>query len=309
MAILRHVFLKASRSAWLAERLGRRGFTRRAVRRFMPGERLEDALAAAAELRAAGLSTVLTLLGENVTDTAEAERIQAHYHEALSGLAASNSGGHISVKLTHLGLDVDRRLAESSVHSLAERAAELGSFLWIDMEGSEHTDVTLDIYRMVRSAQVGVGVCLQAYLHRTEGDLRSLLPLEPAIRLVKGAYQEPSNIAIRRKREVDRNYVRLAELLLEACREQGIRPAFATHDGRMIHEIRRTAEGMGIRSDAFEFQMLYGIRREEQMRLAAEGFPMRVLISYGDGWFPWYMRRLAERPANVWFVVRSLVAR
>jgi proline dehydrogenase len=308
MGILRTALLKGSQSPWLARQVTDRKFTRRAVHRFMPGETAEDALAAAQALHERGIGTVLTLLGENVEDMAEARDVTRHYLDVLDDIARRALPCHLSVKLTQLGLDADRAACEEQVRRLLADAAERGTFVWIDMEGSPYTDVTLEIYRSVRAAHANVGVCLQAYLYRTPQDLDGLASLHPVIRLVKGAYREPATIAHPRKQDVDECYFRLAQrLLAQPAAPNGATPGIATHDPALIARIRAHADAAGIARDAYEFQMLYGIRRDEQRSLAAEGHRVRVLISYGSAWFPWYMRRLAERPANLWFVVRSIV--
>lgn len=303
---MRRLFLWAARQQWLAERTMRRGFARRAVRRFMPGEDVAAALAAAQELRGQGLPTVLTQLGENITQMAEARAVAQHY-ESVLGRIPAGLDTQISVKLTQLGLDVSGEETGRLVLDLVRRAAQLGSFVWIDMEDSSYTDATLDVYRLVRRQHANVGVCLQAYLRRTQADLDTLLPLGPSIRLVKGAYREPSAAAFPHRRDVDEAYFQLAQTLLRSVGERaGTVLGFGTHDPVLIARIQAAAAAQGVPRDGFEVQMLYGIRRADQRRLAAAGHRVRVLISYGTHWFPWYMRRLAERPANVWFVVRSL---
>jgi proline dehydrogenase len=307
MSLGRTVLLRASRSTFLAAQLRRRAFVGRAVRRFMPGEELSAALGAAQRLAASGLGTVLTQLGENLTSRAEAEAVRDHYLGVVRDLAGRGLPTHISVKLTQLGLDVDRGACERALGALAAAATEGGSFLWIDMEDSDYTDVTLDVFRRARADHAGVGLCLQAYLRRTPGDLEALLPLAPAIRLVKGAYAEPADVAFPRKRDVDAAYLALGERLLEAAARGGARPVFGTHDVGLIARLRERAAALGLTRGAYEFHMLYGIRDAEQRRLAADRETVRVLISYGAAWFAWYMRRLAERPANVWFVLKNLV--
>jgi proline dehydrogenase len=306
MALGRTLFLKASRSAFLAAQLKRRAFVGRAVRRFMPGEELAAALDAAQRLAASGLGSVLTQLGENLTSRADAETVRDHYLGVLRELGARRLPTHISVKLTQLGLDVDRAVCEQALGALAAAAAVGGSFLWIDMEDSHYTDVTLDVFRRARAARAGVGVCLQAYLRRTPGDIDALLPLAPAIRLVKGAYAEPADVAFPNKRDVDAAYYALGDRLLEHAARGGARPVFGTHDVRLIARLRERSRALGLAPGTREFHMLYGIRDAEQRRLAAGGETVRVLISYGTAWFAWYMRRLAERPANVWFVLKNL---
>lgn len=307
MSLGRALLLRASRSPFLAAQLRRRAFVGRAVRRFMPGEELSAALDAAQRLAASGLGTVVTQLGENLTGRADGEAVRDHYLAVLRELQRRGLPGHISVKLTQLGLDVDRDACERAVHALAQGAAQAGSFLWIDMEDSHYTDLTLDVFRRARAAHAGVGLCLQSYLRRTSDDLDALLPLAPAIRLVKGAYAEPAAIAFPRKTDVDASYLTLGERLLEHAARGGVRPVFGTHDARLIARLRERARALKVAPGAYEFHLLYGIRDAEQRRLAADGETVRVLISYGTAWFAWYMRRLAERPANVWFVLKNLI--
>jgi proline dehydrogenase len=307
VSIGRTLLLRASRSPFLGRRLGRRAFVRRALRRFMPGEELADAIEAASRLAAAGIGTVLTQLGENVTNLGDAAGVRDHYLGVLEQVERRRLPTHLSVKLTHLGLDVDRAACEQAVRALAERAARAGTTLWIDMEDSGYTDVTLDLFRGVRAEHPNLGVCLQAYLRRTGGDLEGLLGLAPAIRLVKGAYAEGPAVAFPKKRDTDAAYFALAaQLLAEAARGKA-RPVFGTHDARLIARIREKAAALGVAKGAYEFHLLYGIRDADQRALAAEGETLRVLISYGSAWFAWYMRRLAERPANVWFVLKNLI--
>jgi proline dehydrogenase len=307
MALGRRVLLAASRSQWLARQLSQRGFVRRAVRRFMPGEDLEAALAAAALLAEAGIGTVLTQLGEQVTTRGEAAAVRDHYLDVLDRIRDRRLSAEISVKLTHLGLDANPRACLQDVLALAGRAGEGQSFLWIDMEESRYVDATLELFQAVRAAHDRVGVCLQAYLRRTPADLATLLPLAPAIRLVKGAYNEPPDVAFPRKRDVDAAYLTLAGSLLDRA-QAGARPVFGTHDPALIGRLRDRALAAGVPPGAYEVHMLYGIRAAAQRTLVRDGVPVRVLVSYGSHWFPWYMRRLAERPANVWFVVRHLFA-
>lgn len=309
MGLLRRFLLACSRNERLARRLPRLGPVRRAVRRFMPGEELEDALAAAERLDDSGATSLLTLLGENVADRNEAREVAESYTEMLRNVEARKLPAEISVKPTHLGLDLGEAVALRGLRTLAGEAAALGNFVWIDMEGSPYLDPTLGLYHTLREEHDNVGVCLQAYLYRTPDDLEALLPLEPAIRLVKGAYLEPAEIAHPDKKDVDRAYLTLAGRLLDAVAGGRARAAFGTHDSRLIEAIRREAPARGVAPDGFEVQMLYGVGREEQRRLLREGTPLRILISYGPAWFPWYMRRLAERPANLWFVLRSAFRR
>ncbi len=304
MSVLRNIFLAASESRWLRERAVRLPFVRRAVSKFMPGETLDDALAAT---RALGVGTVLTKLGENLRSVEEADGVAHHYLDAYDRIAAEKLDVEISVKLTQLGLDFSREECERHLRDLAERARSHGNWVWVDMESTAYTDVTLDIYRRLRAQFPNTGVCVQSYLMRTAADVDTLVALGSGIRLVKGAYREPPEKAFPEKEDVDENYFRLAERLLsDAAREKGVRAIFGTHDPALIRRIEELARSRGLTPADVEFQLLYGIRRPEQLRLAAAGYRFRVLISYGEAWFAWYMRRLGERPANVLFVVKSL---
>lgn len=309
MSIARSLLLRASRSTWLAGQFRRRAFARRAVRRFMPGEELDAALGAAAEFAGEGIGSVVTALGERVTTRAEAERVRDHYLEVIDTVHARGLPTLPSVKLTHLGLDVDRELCVEAVRALVERATRRGSFVWIDIEESHYVDATLDVFRRVRERHERVGLCLQAYLRRTPRDLESLLAMGAAIRLVKGAYREPADVAFPSRGDVDAAYLALATRMIQAAVKGHGHPVFGTHDLFLVRSIRDYARAHGLRDRAWEVHMLYGIRAAEQRALAVDGVTVRVLISYGTHWFPWYVRRLAERPANVWFVVRSLLAR
>jgi len=273
----------------------------------MPGERPEDAVAAATMLASNGIATVLTELGENVTSSAMADRAANDYLALLASADAAHLDCDISVKLTHLGLDLDEADCARRVHSLAERAGPSGHFVWIDMESHDYVDRTIALYRQVVSRHRNTGICLQAYLYRTRADLETLIPLGGGVRIVKGAYRESPEVAYPRKRDVDANFLALAQRLLASeASTAGVRPVFGTHDLKIIQSIGALAERSGVPRDAYEFHLLFGIQSAEQLRLANGGHRVRVLISYGDQWFPWYMRRLAERPANVMFVLKSI---
>jgi proline dehydrogenase len=304
---MRRLFLWAARNAWLRDHLPRMRFMRRAVRRFMPGETMESALDAAAPLQAAGIGTMYTKLGENLESLTEADSVADHYVAVLDAIRARGLAGEISVKPTQLGLDIDEDRALAHLTRLAAYAATTGSYVWIDMEGSAYTDATLRLYERVRAVQPRTGICLQAYLRRTAADIERLRPLDPAIRLVKGAYDEPASIAYRGKREVDASYLDLAVSFLTEGRGRPIRLGLGTHDVALIEQVAAGVAPAGIGRDGFEIEMLYGIRTGEQFRLAREGYRVQTLIAYGDAWYPWYMRRLAERPANVTFAIRSLL--
>ncbi len=305
---MRRILLWAARNRWLRYRVPRMWFAKRAVRRFMPGEQLSDALDAAERLQGRGIGALFTHLGENLVDASEADAVAAHYLDALQQVRARGIDGEMSVKLTQLGLDLDRDLAKRHLASLAVRARELDAgVVWIDMEGSAYTEATVALYEELKPAHPNLGICLQAYLRRTMADVRRLMPLGAHIRMVKGAYDEPANIAYRSRAEVDAAYLAACVVLVTAGREFGGRLGLGTHDVRLIEQVAATAEAPGHGRDAFEVEMLYGIRTDQQERLAAAGFPTRTLIAYGEFWYPWYVRRLAERPANVLFVLRQML--
>jgi proline dehydrogenase len=309
MSLVRSALLRASRSPWLESQFKKRGFTRRAVKRFLPGEDLAAALDAAASLAADDLGSLITNLGERVTTRGEAAAVREHYLSALDAIHARTLPTQLSVKLTHLGLEAGRDACAADVGKLAARAASLGSFVWIDMEESHYVDATMAIFRELRASHSNVGLCLQAYLHRTPMDLETLLPLQPAIRLVKGAYREPAARALARRHDIDAAYLSLGRRLLDqAARGQGL-PVFGTHDLKLIEALRMHANGRRLTPRAYEVHMLYGIAMPAQRALASSGLRVKTLISYGTNWFPWYMRRLAERPANMLFVLRNVFAK
>jgi len=301
---MRRIFLWMARNSFLRKHVPNLWFARRAVRRFMPGERLEDALAAAETFAPFGVTAYFTRLGENLTDLAEADAIAAHYLDALDQIKARGMDGEISVKLTQLGLDLDAEATRLHVGALAKRARELGlGTMWIDMEGSDYTETTVALYESLKPSHPNLGLCLQAYLRRTAADVARLLPLTPAIRLVKGAYDEPAEVAYRSGAEVDAGFVAQAMAILSGGGMLGL----GTHDVKLIEQIGAAAAAAGIGRERYEVEMLYGIRADELKRLARAGYRARVLIAYGEFWYPWYLRRLAERPANVTFVLRQLL--
>jgi len=303
---MRQILLWMARNRLLKRWLPRIWFVRRATRRFMPGETVEEALDAAEFFRPHQIGVLFTQLGENLADLSEAQAVADHYHGLLDKVAARGLDAEISVKPTQLGLDLDRDAALGHLSSLAEHAAQRGGLLWLDMEGSAYTDATLDLYRSLKEKHPNVGICLQAYLRRTTADVHALIPLKPAIRLVKGAYDEPASIAFRRKDEVDAAYQSLCVLMLPFAARGELRLGMGTHDTALIERVAGQATGLGLGKDAFEVEMLYGIRQREQLRLAKEGYRVLALIAYGEAWYAWYMRRLAERPANVLFALRQV---
>lgn len=309
MSMMRSVLLAISENRWMRERGPRLWFVRRAARKFMPGESFGDMLRAAAELRPTGIDAVFTRLGENVTDATEAAEVTRHYLEVLDAIAAQRIPCEPSIKLTQLGLDLGEEAAYANLRALGERAHATSNYLWIDIEQTSYVDVTLRLTKRLKAEFPRVGVCLQAYLYRTKDDLPPLIDQGIGVRLVKGAYKEPPDLAYPKKADVDENFFALAVAMLEGLsRGNGFRPVFGTHDAALIARIRAHAERAGLAARDVEVHMLYGIQRAEQARLVKDGAVVRVLIAYGAYWFPWYMRRLAERPANVWFVLRSMFA-
>lgn len=307
MSIARNVLLKASKSRFLNEQVSHRRFVRRAVKRFMPGETPEEAITAALALAAEGRGTVFTKLGENLTSLADAEAVRDHYLGFFDQLRKRNVPGHVSVKPTQLGLDLSPEVCARYLEELAQKADETGTYLWLDMEDSSYVDRTLDLYRELRGRHEHVGLAIQAYLRRTPDDVRDLLRIHPTIRLVKGAYAEPADLAFPLKADTDRAYFDLSSMMLEAAANHRCVAIFGTHDIPLLRRIISRAHELGVADGQYEVHMLYGIRDGDQRRLRSEGRTVRTLISYGASWFPWYMRRLAERPANVWFVVRSML--
>ncbi len=295
---------------WLSTKQGvtravaRRGMRYGFARRFIAGEALAEALAACKALNSAGRRVSLNHLGENVSSPEEARGARNSYVEMLHKLVAQGVDGNVSIKLTQLGLDLDRDLCRQLTTEIAAVAKELQRTIEIDMEGSAYTDATLDIFEATRRSFDNVAMAIQAYLYRTAQDLERLAPLAPKIRLVKGAYREPANLAYQKKSDVDANYRRLLDRLLAGK----FSPAIATHDPAMLAFARERLRARSLSADRYEFQMIYGVRRDLQQQLRDEGHPLRIYVPFGSEWCPYFMRRLAERPANCWFVLRSLAA-
>jgi len=307
MSLMRRVLLAGSTNAWLRERATKAAFVRKSVSRFMPGETIDDALRAAQELKREGINTILTRLGENIARVDEAEEVTQHYFSVLDKVAAAGLDAHVSVKPTQLGLDQNPALCRRNVDRLIERAEQRNNFLWLDMESSPYVDPTLDLFRYARARTSRIGIAIQAYLFRTEKDVDSLVPLGSAIRIVKGAYLEPPNVAFPKKSDVDENFYKLCTRLMQPdAVKAGCLVHIATHDRALIDRLNAWIVQNKIPASAYEFAMLYGIQRAQQQKLARDGKRLRVLISYGEYWFPWYMRRLAERPANVGFVLKNM---
>ena len=304
----RDAILLAARNRWLGAHLPRFRFVRATVARFMPGERMEDAIDAAERLAAEGIPATFTYLGENVESATDADAVAEHYLELMDLIEQRGIDAEVSVKPTHLGLDLDAEETYRRLRSLAERSAARGKHLFLDMESVPYVEPTLAIYRRLREELENTGVCIQAYLHRTPQDIADLLAAGASVRLVKGAYREPGDLVIRDRRKIRATFEKLS---LEFLRwSGGGRLALATHDVQLLSEIERRAAAAGFDRDTFEIQMLYGIRIADQRRLAGDGFRVRVLISYGTHWYPWFMRRLAEHPGrNLWLAIRNVFAR
>lgn len=306
--MFRTIFIALSESKLLRRTAERSKIGRRMSGRFVAGESVEAALSTTREVNELGMSVTLDNLGENVTDAAEARHSAALYHELLDEIDRLKLDANVSLKLTHMGLDVDPNLAESITGELVEKAASLNSFVRVDMEGSDYTQRTLDLVYALHRADKNrgaVGAVIQAYLRRSEADVRQLCEEGIRIRLCKGAYREPADIAFQKKSEVDANFVALMKIMLES----GVYHGIATHDEKMIEATIDFARAENISADSFEFQMLHGIRRDLQEKLVADGWGMRVYVPFGTEWYPYFMRRLAERPANAFFILKNLFRR
>jgi proline dehydrogenase len=301
--VLRFPLLRMARSDLLRRVAGGSGLARRIAYRYVAGETPASAIGVSRRLNEAGLSAEIDYLGENVRDADEARSACRVYTGLLEGIEAAGVGAEVSLKLTQMGLDIDFELCRQNVQEVVERAAALGNFVWLDMESSDYTDRTLHAYMALRARNTNVGVAVQSALYRSKEDVRSLLDAGGTVRLCKGAYLEPASIAYQRKRDVDRSFAMLAEMLLASGRRQAI----ATHDDKLIKYTIRHARSLGIDQGQYEFQMLHGVRRDLQKRLVREGFNVRVYVPFGKYWYPYLMRRLAERPANLMFFASSIV--
>ncbi len=308
--MLRALFISLSENRSLRGVAERSAFGQRLSSRFVAGTGVEDALHAAQVVNQSGLSVSVDNLGENVTNSEEARASAQLYHQLLDEIAKRQLNANVSLKLTHMGLDVDEKLARDLVAGLVAKAAAINprNFVRVDMEGSPYTQRTLDfvheLHRLPGHAGA-VGAVIQSYMRNAEDDIQKLLAERIRVRLCKGAYKEPEEIAFQQKSEVDANYVKLMKILMKS----GVYHGLATHDERIINQAKSFATNENISRDAFEFQMLYGIRRDLQRRLVREGWRMRVYIPFGTEWYPYFMRRLAERPANALFIARNLLRR
>lgn len=299
---VKEALLWASQNPTMTTRLPRFRFVQRSVARFMPGESAEEALEAAERLfRDAGVPATFTRLGENTTDLGQAAEAAGDYLRLLDRIEDLDLDAEISVKLTQLGYDQDPAITATHVERLVDRSAELDRTCWIDIESTPYVDGTLDLYEAALQRSPNVGLCLQAYLRRTYDDIRRLLPSDPSIRLVKGAYREPKDLVFSSRGSIDESYFRLAQHLVQGGAH---RVVLGSHDTELIERIETSLGG----HDDFEIAMLYGIRADEQRRYASEGYAIRTLISYGPSWYPWFMRRIAEKPIeNTLLALRNLV--
>jgi proline dehydrogenase len=300
---MRTFFLFLSRQKQLRKWMETSGWARRLSARFVAGDNLPDALTTCQRINAEGIAVTLDHLGENVTSLEEAVASRDAYMRALSEIDKLKIDGNVSLKLTQFGMDLSAAECTANVDALVRQAAALGSFVRVDMEGSEYTGRTLDLVTGLHERYKATGTVIQAYLYRSRKDVEMLNARGIRVRLCKGAYLEPPPVAFQKKADVDRNFVELMNLLLD----KGVYPAIATHDEKIVEETKRFVEARKIPRDSFEFQMLYGIRRDIQKRLVSEGYRLRLYVPYGQAWYPYFMRRLAERPANVFFLVRNLL--
>ncbi len=308
--MFRSLFLQLSEASWAKDLIMKVGPARRSALRFVAGDTLSDAIAVTRRLTDQGFDVTLDHLGESVTDEAGALHATNAYLELLDTIGASGVRATVSLKLTQLGLDIREELCIENLRRILERAQAAGNHVTIDMESSDYVDATLRVFRRVRQDFDNVGTVIQAYLYRSEADMRALAAEGAFVRLCKGAYKEPADRAFPDKADVDANYVHLAQIFLAPeARQAGAHLAIATHDEKMLAAARDYIRANDVPYDAFEFQMLYGIRSRLQEQLRDDGFKVRVYVGYGTEWYPYYMRRLAERPANVWFMLSNFFRR
>jgi proline dehydrogenase len=300
---MRTFFLFLSRQKQLRHWMETSSWARRLSARFVAGDNLGEALETCERINAEGIAVTLDHLGENVSSLDEAVASRHAYVQALHEIVKRKIDGNVSLKLTQFGMDLSLGECTANVEELVKEAAALGNFVRIDMESSEYTDRTLGIVTALHERYHATGTVIQAYLYRSRKDVEMLCERGIRVRLCKGAYLEPPSVAFKSKADVDRNFVELMNLLLE----KGVYPGIATHDERIVEQTRQFVEARKISRDSFEFQMLYGIRRDIQKRLVNEGYRLRLYVPYGQAWYPYFMRRLAERPANVFFLVRNLL--
>lgn len=307
MVIGRNILLLGAKNEWMKSNVPKFRFVQKAVKRFMPGEKVEEAIKVAEELSTKNISTTFTYLGENISNLSEGEAVKDHYLALLDKINESNLDIEISLKLTQLGFDNSFDKTLEFFKEITQKAKEYNNNVFIDIEESSYVDKTIEFYIKIKEEFDNVGLCLQSYLYRTMDDIKNMLPINPWIRLVKGAYKEPPNIAFPSKKEVDNNFLEISKFLLEQTKKKDFRIAYGTHDLKLQKQIKTEAHRIGLPKEKLKFQMLFGIKSREQQRLAEEGYNIRTLISYGEHWYPWYMRRLAERPANIGFVLKNIL--
>jgi proline dehydrogenase len=309
--MLRALLIYLSEAAWARQIVTQWPVARRVALRFVAGEHLDEAIDAAHRLNEKGITATINILGESVTRPAHASRYTDAYCELLDAIEAARLRASVSVKLTALGLDIDPLLCRENMHTILTRSAAQGLWITIDMEDSSYTQSTLDMFRVLRDEDgfENLRAVIQSMLYRSEQDVQELVEEEAGLRLCKGAYNEPNDIAFPRKGDVDAAYMRQARILLNAAQLGRGYPGFATHDEQMIEAVKIFADERGVPNHSFEFQMLYGVRPGLQEQLIAEGYRVRVYVPYGEEWYPYFMRRLAERPANMWFFVSNFFRR
>ncbi len=307
MMIGRNILLWASKNEWMTGHIPNYRFVQKAVKRFMPGETTSDAIEATRNLLKLKIPTTLTHLGENINNLAEAEKAAEHYYNLLERIYREKLDIEISLKLTQIGFDLSFDKTFDLFKQILQKAKECDNNVFIDIEDNSYVDNTIMFYKKMKLNYDNVGLCLQAYLYRTMDDIKDMLHIKPWIRLVKGAYKEPPKVAFPSKKEVDNNFLEISKFLLKLTKEKDIRAAYGTHDLVLQEKIKAEASCIGLANEKLEFQMLFGIKSREQRRLAEEGYNIRTLISYGEHWYPWYMRRLAERPANVVFMLKNIL--
>jgi proline dehydrogenase len=307
MAISRNLLLWASKNEWMTGHVPNYKFVQKALKKFMPGETPNDAINAAHELHKQNIPATFTHLGENINDLGEAEISAQHYIDLLERINKEDLDTEVSLKLTQIGFDLSLEKTLELFKEITQKAKECNNNVCIDIEDSSYVDKTIDFYKRIKEEYDNVGLCLQSYLYRTLDDVKAMIDINPWIRLVKGAYNEPDTIAFKKKKDADENFFTISKYFLEQIQKRDIRIAFGTHDLKLQEHIKKEAKKYDLPNEVIEFQMLYGIKQREQISLALQGYNVRTLISYGDHWYPWYMRRLAERPANVGFILKNIL--
>jgi len=303
--MMRTFLLWLSKQKWLKNFFMKFFISRAVVKRFVCGEELEDAIGAVKNLNEKGLIATIDHLGEEVTNWDEALKAAQFYHEILEAIDKNKVNSNASLKLTQMGLKVDFQKCQFSVEKIIQKAQSFGNFIRIDMEGSDVTQKTLELFYNLRKKYDNVGIVIQTYLYRSEKDVEDILNLKGRIRLCKGAYKEPSSVAFPKKKDVDDNFIKLTKMLLKS----GVYHGIATHDEKLIDSTKKFAQEENIPKESFEFQFLYGIRSDLQENLAKDGYNVRVYVPYGREWYPYFMRRLAERPANLFFLLKNFFKR